>query len=84
LDIVSRNDRKRDAIIPKIIVDKIPQNIKRQNFNMQPSGIRDNVVPVSRRPDGTLRKAIKIRPGFVPQEDQKPFVAARIQGIALP
>ena len=35
-----------------------------------PSGIRNNKIPQSRRPDGSLRKAIKIRPGFIPAEDQ--------------
>ncbi|GAA94270.1 uncharacterized protein L969DRAFT_26737 [Mixia osmundae IAM 14324] len=37
----------------------------------------ERVVPVSRRPDGSLRKEIKIRPGFTPAEDQSKFRSAR-------
>ncbi|GAA5872681.1 hypothetical protein JCM1840_004486 [Sporobolomyces johnsonii] len=33
----------------------------------------DRVVAASRRPDGTFRKALKIRPGFTPQEDVSLF-----------
>ncbi|KZT24466.1 hypothetical protein NEOLEDRAFT_1048033, partial [Neolentinus lepideus HHB14362 ss-1] len=33
----------------------------------------ERVIPESRRPDGSLRKEIKIRPGFTPQEDVKRF-----------
>ncbi|TFK43601.1 hypothetical protein BDQ12DRAFT_731599 [Crucibulum laeve] len=33
----------------------------------------ERVIPESRRPDGTVRKQIKIRPGFTPQEDVKRF-----------
>jgi len=33
----------------------------------------DRVIPESRRPDGTVRKQIKIRPGFTPQEDVRRF-----------
>ncbi|KAF5331689.1 hypothetical protein D9611_007742 [Ephemerocybe angulata] len=33
----------------------------------------DRVVPESRRPDGTVRKQLKIRPGFTPQEDVQRF-----------
>jgi partner of Y14 and mago len=36
-------------------------------------------VPPSRRPDGSVRKAIKIRPGFVAQEEIKPFKPSVIQ-----
>ncbi|TRM68052.1 hypothetical protein BD626DRAFT_564921 [Schizophyllum amplum] len=35
------------------------------------------VIPESRRPDGTVRKEIKIRPGFTPQEDVKRFRGTR-------
>ncbi|RXW25222.1 hypothetical protein EST38_g557 [Candolleomyces aberdarensis] len=33
----------------------------------------ERVVPESRRPDGSVRKQLKIRPGFTPQEDVKRF-----------
>jgi len=33
----------------------------------------ERVIPESKRPDGTLRKQIKIRPGFTPQEDVRRF-----------
>jgi len=33
----------------------------------------DRVIPESKRPDGTVRKQIKIRPGFTPQEDVRRF-----------
>ncbi|THH33783.1 hypothetical protein EUX98_g422 [Antrodiella citrinella] len=33
----------------------------------------ERVIPESRRPDGSLRKQIKIRPGFTPQEDVSRF-----------
>ncbi|TFK28804.1 hypothetical protein FA15DRAFT_633265 [Coprinopsis marcescibilis] len=33
----------------------------------------ERVVPESRRPDGSVRKSLKIRPGFTPQEDVKRF-----------
>ncbi|PLW40096.1 hypothetical protein PCASD_07863 [Puccinia coronata f. sp. avenae] len=37
----------------------------------------DRKVAPSKRPDGTLRKEIKIRPGFTPQEDVSKFRSAR-------
>lgn len=37
----------------------------------------DRKVAPSKRPDGTLRKEIKIRPGFTPQEDISKFRSAR-------
>ncbi|CAL1702215.1 unnamed protein product [Somion occarium] len=33
----------------------------------------ERVIPESRRPDGTVRKQLKIRPGFTPQEDVRRF-----------
>ncbi|CCA72543.1 hypothetical protein PIIN_06480 [Serendipita indica DSM 11827] len=39
----------------------------------------DRVVPATRRADGSLRKEIKIRPGFTPQEDQSRFRGSRQQ-----
>ncbi|KAM0791216.1 hypothetical protein ACM66B_005697 [Microbotryomycetes sp. NB124-2] len=38
----------------------------------------DRVVAASRRPDGTLRKEIKIRPGYTPEEDVKRFRSQRM------
>ncbi|CAH7684084.1 hypothetical protein BY996DRAFT_7132635 [Phakopsora pachyrhizi] len=37
----------------------------------------DRKVAPSKRPDGTLRKEIKIRPGFTPSEDVSKFKSAR-------
>ncbi|EEB93431.1 hypothetical protein MPER_07908 [Moniliophthora perniciosa FA553] len=37
----------------------------------------DRVVPESKRPDGSVRKEIRIRPGFTPQEDVKRFRGTR-------
>ncbi|KAK0486895.1 hypothetical protein EDD18DRAFT_1082058 [Armillaria luteobubalina] len=47
----------------------------------------ERVIPESRRPDGTLRKQIKIRPGFTPQEDVRRFRGtkqAQMDATALP
>ncbi|KAH9951760.1 hypothetical protein B0H21DRAFT_189960 [Amylocystis lapponica] len=37
----------------------------------------ERVIPESRRPDGSVRKQIKIRPGFTPQEDVRRFRSTR-------
>ncbi|KAI0751337.1 hypothetical protein C8Q80DRAFT_568211 [Daedaleopsis nitida] len=37
----------------------------------------ERVIPESRRPDGTVRKQIKIRPGYTPQEDVRRFRGTR-------
>ncbi|KIL70123.1 hypothetical protein M378DRAFT_67985 [Amanita muscaria Koide BX008] len=39
----------------------------------------ERVVPESRRADGTVRKQLKIRPGFTPQEDVRRFRSTRQQ-----
>ncbi|PPQ71772.1 hypothetical protein CVT26_007606 [Gymnopilus dilepis] len=47
----------------------------------------ERVIPESRRPDGTVRKQIKIRPGFTPQEDVRRFRGtkqAQMDANALP
>ncbi|KAI0637790.1 hypothetical protein C8Q77DRAFT_1153506 [Trametes polyzona] len=47
----------------------------------------ERVIPESRRPDGTVRKQIKIRPGFTPQEDVRRFRGTRqaqMDATALP
>ncbi|KAF9534845.1 hypothetical protein CPB83DRAFT_737395, partial [Crepidotus variabilis] len=33
----------------------------------------ERVIPESRRADGSVRKQLKIRPGFTPQEDVRRF-----------
>ncbi|GLB33734.1 putative mago binding protein [Lyophyllum shimeji] len=37
----------------------------------------ERVIPESKRPDGSVRKQIKIRPGFTPQEDVRRFRGTR-------
>ncbi|KAM5535625.1 hypothetical protein V8D89_010612 [Ganoderma adspersum] len=37
----------------------------------------ERVIPESRRPDGSVRKQIKIRPGYTPQEDVRRFRGTR-------
>jgi len=58
-----------------------------------PSGIAvdpgslERVIPESRRPDGSTRKELKIRPGFTPQEDVTRFRGTKQQEMdtrALP
>ncbi|KAG1779769.1 hypothetical protein EV702DRAFT_85849 [Suillus placidus] len=47
----------------------------------------ERVIPESKRSDGTLRKQLKIRPGFTPQEDVSRFRGSRQQAMdatALP
>ncbi|PVG03486.1 hypothetical protein CPB86DRAFT_779200 [Serendipita vermifera] len=40
---------------------------------------QERVVPATRRADGSVRKELKIRPGFTPQEDQTRFRGSRQQ-----
>jgi partner of Y14 and mago protein len=47
---------------------------------MKASGIQGDIIPASRRPDGSLRKPIKVRPGFIPVEDQIKFASERQLG----
>mmetsp|Transcript_2405 Transcript_2405/g.7211 ORF Transcript_2405/g.7211 Transcript_2405/m.7211 type:complete len:193 (-) Transcript_2405:125-703(-) len=35
----------------------------------------ERIIPGSRRPDGTLRKEIRVRPGYVPLEEQAVYVS---------
>ncbi|KAJ3150114.1 hypothetical protein HDU86_006738 [Geranomyces michiganensis] len=44
----------------------------------------DRVIPASRRPDGTVRKERKVRPGFVPQEDAARYSNAKIEATKVP
>ncbi|KAH0840010.1 hypothetical protein J3R83DRAFT_972 [Lanmaoa asiatica] len=41
----------------------------------------ERVIPESKRPDGSVRKQIKIRPGFTPQEDISRFRGTRQQAM---
>lgn len=43
------------------------------HLKMTESGER--IIPGSRRPDGTLRKEIRVRPGYVPLEEQAVYVS---------
>lgn len=63
------------------------------NPDQTPSGITvdprtlERVVPSTRRADGSVRKELKIRPGFTPQEDVSRFRGSRQQAAdrtALP
>ena len=42
---------------------------------MQSDGEGRNIISATRRPDGTLRKERRIRPGYVPQEEQEVYVS---------
>ncbi|KAG9317541.1 hypothetical protein JVU11DRAFT_1747 [Chiua virens] len=44
-------------------------------------GTLERVIPESKRPDGSVRKQIKIRPGFTPQEDVSRFRGTRQQAM---
>jgi len=39
----------------------------------------ERIVAPTKRSDGSVRKEIKIRPGYTPQEDVKPFRPIRVQ-----
>ena len=36
----------------------------------------NRIIEASRRPDGSLRKKIKVRPGYVPQDEQARFTSS--------
>lgn len=38
----------------------------------------ERVIAGSRRPDGTLRKEVRIRAGFTPQDEQRAYVPAAV------
>ncbi|EMD41068.1 hypothetical protein CERSUDRAFT_37833, partial [Gelatoporia subvermispora B] len=67
----------KPAIVPETTVSGIavdPRTLER-------------VIPETRRPDGSVRKERKIRPGFTPQEDVRRFRGTRQQQMdstALP
>ncbi len=35
----------------------------------------ERIIPGSRRPDGTMRKEVRVRPGYVPLEEQEVYVS---------
>ena len=45
------------------------------------SGIVNNKIPSSVRKDGTIRKEIKVRPGFVPQQDVSSFKSKKLEKL---
>ncbi|KAJ3269543.1 hypothetical protein HDV01_001305 [Terramyces sp. JEL0728] len=47
----------------------------------KPSGIVNNKIPSTVRADGSVRKEIKIRQGFVPQEDVQSFKSKSVSSI---
>ncbi|KAF7301329.1 RNA binding protein [Mycena indigotica] len=57
----------------------MPPTLPPVNPNQTAAGIAvdpqtlERVIPESKRPDGSVRKQIKIRPGFTPQEDVRRF-----------
>ncbi|OXG88611.1 hypothetical protein C348_00585 [Cryptococcus neoformans Gb118] len=54
-----------------------PPNKKNASGIIIDSTTAERIVPESRRADGSVRKSIKIRPGFTPQEDIGLFRSAR-------
>ncbi|KAJ3035566.1 hypothetical protein HDV00_003664 [Rhizophlyctis rosea] len=52
------------------------------------SGIKEvgeeRIIAASRRPDGTIRKERKVRPGFVPQEDVVRYSNEKVEASKVP
>ncbi|KAJ3318832.1 hypothetical protein HDV06_007013 [Boothiomyces sp. JEL0866] len=47
----------------------------------KPSGIVNNKIPSTVRADGSVRKEIKVRQGFVPQEDIQSFKSKSVESV---
>ncbi|KAI8057721.1 hypothetical protein BDF22DRAFT_662119 [Syncephalis plumigaleata] len=65
--------------------------MSRRLFQQATSGIvslptpdGERIIPASRRPDGSVRPARKVRAGYVPAEDQQRFQSRRVADRRLP
>ncbi|ORY83729.1 hypothetical protein BCR37DRAFT_277385 [Protomyces lactucae-debilis] len=52
-----------------------------RNSGITTDGDGSNVVPSSRRADGSARREIKIRPGYVPEEDRERYKPPRRRAV---
>lgn len=68
----------QDQRTSKLASSKVEQDdISNSGISINPNtGERE--VPQSIRPDGTVRRAIRIRPGYVPKDDIQPYVPRRV------
>ncbi|KAJ1560797.1 hypothetical protein HK405_005930, partial [Cladochytrium tenue] len=51
---------------------------RRQQPPSSNSGGEPTVIPASRRPDGSMRKEIRVRPGYVPQDEVARYSNSRL------